>query len=100
MADGQVQNEEETANAIVEASAYPLSIVCVGVGDGPWDAMEKFDDRIPNRKFDNFQFVPFTATVAKALQANNHGLAEIQFAVAALQEIPDQYITIKKLGIL
>ena len=100
VADGQVSNEQETANAIVEASQYPLSIVCVGVGDGPWDMMEKFDDRLPQRKFDNFQFVPFHSTVKKALKAKNPNLAEIQFAVAALQEIPEQYLAIKKLGIL
>ncbi|KAL9665026.1 hypothetical protein QQ045_020435 [Rhodiola kirilowii] len=99
VADGQVSKhldtkkglspqEEKTVQAIVNASSYPLSIILVGVGDGPWDDMQKFDDKIPVRKFDNFQFVNFTAIMAKR---NSQAEKETAFALAALMEIPFQY---------
>jgi len=94
IADGQVDNKRETAQAIIEASSYSLSIIMIGVGDGPWDIMEEFDDELVDRKFDNFQFVPFSKTMEKAENR------EVTFSVAALQEIPEQYAAIKKLGLL
>ncbi|EGC30201.1 hypothetical protein DICPUDRAFT_50879 [Dictyostelium purpureum] len=94
IADGEVTAIKETTQAIIDASNYPLSILIVGVGDGPWDLMEKYDDELPQRKFDNLQFVPFHKTMLRAEDRR------ITFAVAALQEIPEQFQSIKKLGLL
>ncbi|PRQ49457.1 putative transcription factor C2H2 family [Rosa chinensis] len=106
IADGQVTRspdtppgrfsaqEQATVNSIVAASKYPLSIILVGVGDGPWDAMQQFDDNIPQRAFDNFQFVNFTK-----IMSDNRDISqkEAAFALAALMEIPYQYRATQRL---
>lgn len=96
VADGQVDRLEETVDAIVEASNYPLSIVMIGVGDGPWDTMEEFDDGLPARRFDNFQFVDFNS-ICEQYPKDKRGPA---FATHALMEVPDQYKAVKELGLL
>ncbi|KAH9776492.1 E3 ubiquitin-protein ligase RGLG2 [Citrus sinensis] len=86
---GQLSSQEKkTVEAIVKASEYPLSIILVGVGDGPWDMMREFDDNIPARAFDNFQFVNFTEIMSKNVDRSRK---ETEFALAALMEIPSQY---------
>ncbi|KAI4364334.1 hypothetical protein MLD38_020442 [Melastoma candidum] len=107
IADGQVTRspdlppgrlspqEQATIDSIVTASQYPLSIILVGVGDGPWDAMKQFDDNIPQRAFDNFQFVNFTKIVSEHPEPSKK---EAAFALAALMEIPFQYRAAQGIG--
>ncbi|CAA2988844.1 E3 ubiquitin- ligase RGLG2-like [Olea europaea subsp. europaea] len=109
IADGQVTRsvdtepgqlspqEQKTVQAIVEASKFPLSIILVGVGDGPWDTMTEFDDNIPARDFDNFQFVNFTEIMSKDVPQSRK---ETEFALAALMEIPSQYKASVELNLL
>lgn len=128
LADGQVTRgsdvaegefsryEQDTIDAIVEASYFPLSIVMVGIGDGPWEAMEYFDDSLPARVFDNFQFcrldtVELNAAASAAAAAAAAGVGypaaaarleacEAKFSVAALQEVPDQWSEIQHHGLM
>jgi hypothetical protein len=93
--DGVVDDAEASGQAIVEASNYPISIVCIGVGDGPFKTMEEFDDELPTRQFDNFQFVDFDKVINNAHVENKAAT----FAMQALMEIPEQYKAIKKLGL-
>lgn len=92
--DGQVTetDQDETIQAIVEATDYPLSIIIFGVGDGPWDEMEKFDDLLPQRRFDNLQFVEYN----KVMKNDR----DEEFALAAMMELPEQFKMIKKLKLL
>jgi E3 ubiquitin-protein ligase RGLG len=85
-----------TTRAIIEASKWPLSIIVVGVGDGPWDEMKKYDDGLPERRFDNFQFVNYTGITENADNAD----PDRAFALHALMEIPDQFRAIRDLGML
>jgi E3 ubiquitin-protein ligase RGLG len=108
--------EQETRDAIVEATRHPLSIVMVGVGDGPWDLMREFDDGLPERAFDNFQCArlapPRTARPSLAygsvgrrravVEFHKHWATKfptIEFARHALMEIPEQFATITRLGL-
>ncbi|KAB5548244.1 hypothetical protein DKX38_011650 [Salix brachista] len=92
---GQLSPQEQaTVNSIVAASKHALSIIFVGVGDGPWDEMQQFDDNIPHREFDNFQFVNFTKIMLDNTEASKK---ETAFALAALMEIPFQYKATQRL---
>ena len=95
--DGGISNPKLDGEAIVEASNYPMSIITVGLGDGPFDTMEKFDSKLRGRKFDNFNFFNFTEMEKKLGKIEN---VDETIAVEMCQELPQQFKAIKKLGLL
>ena len=78
---------------MVRASNLPL---VVGVGDGPFGLMEEWDDRLPERRFDNLQFVDFS----RIYPLREERVRDAAFAIAALQEIPEQYREVQRLRLL
>ncbi|KAM0930532.1 hypothetical protein ACQ4PT_000903 [Festuca glaucescens] len=82
--------EERTLQALINASHFPLSIVLVGVGDGPWDddLMQIHDSQL---RFDNFQFVDFTKIMSTEMSLAEK---EEQFTFEALKKIPAQFAAI------
>jgi len=92
--DGQTMTEDMDSQAIARVSReVPLSIICVGVGDGPFDTVDEFDDD-PNRKFDNLQSVNFT----EIDKISDQTAKEKCFALHALMEIPLQYEYLRRSG--
>ena len=104
--DGQVSegiHTQNTIDAIVLASAFPLAIVLIGVGDGPWDMMREFDDALPQRNFDNFQFVSMNQVINASGgmgKQSSSSKMEAELALRALMEVPEQYQIIKRMGLL
>lgn len=96
--DGDVSNMALDKQAICEASKYPISIVAIGLGDGPFNKMVAFDDfNDGSRLYDNFQFVNFTQF---EIQAQRCECPELALATAVFNELPDQVREMKRLGYL
>ncbi|MDP2434184.1 MAG: VWA domain-containing protein [archaeon] len=92
---GACDSFEELREALVIASRFPLSIVAIGLGDGPFSELASIDDEvIPGRLFDNFQFFNLHSIL------DNAKFPDVDFALATLQEIPFQYAAIRQLGLL
>lgn len=103
IADGTVtQNTlQPTIEALEAASRLPLSIVMVGVGDGPWDPMDLFDEYLPHRTFNNFHFVEFNKVLNQLSDIeDNFEKRGANFAVNALMEIPEQFKIFQALDLM
>ena len=86
------------ANAMaLFAHGYVVCCLFCELRDRRRDSMETFDDSIPERAFDNFQFVNFTALSRRYPDPHERAMA---FALEALMELPEQYQIIKRDGLL
>ncbi|XP_050028585.2 uncharacterized protein [Dermacentor andersoni] len=97
LTDGQFSPAGEAASrkAIIAASQVaPLSLVVVVLGDGPCGALVRWDDGVPERRFDNLQVVRH----AEVTRGCRHPDAAL--ALHALMEVPDQYRAAVQLGLL
>merc|ERR1711907_77315 len=104
--DGQISDDDtsffsgDTIKAIVDASELPLSIVIVGVGDGPWDTMQNFSRSLPKRRFDNMHFVQYNNSIPELRDqstiATSLKKASMRLAADALAKVPKQYRFVHK----
>jgi hypothetical protein len=65
-----------------------IAIIVVGVGDGPWEAMEGYEATLPARRFANFRFVNLSQVMSETPEQPALG-----FATAALAHIPGSYLS-------
>uniref|UniRef100_A0A8B9V8J3 Copine family member 9 n=1 Tax=Anas zonorhyncha TaxID=75864 RepID=A0A8B9V8J3_9AVES len=98
--DGVISDMLQTKEAIVTASALPMSIIIVGVGPAEFDAMEELDGdevRVSSRgryaERDIVQFVPFRDYVD---DSGNQVLSMARLAKDVLAEIPEQLLSYMK----
>jgi len=87
ISDGEIDQTLKSAHIakLREVAKYPLSIVCIGVGDGSFEDMEKFDDQVEGR-IDIFNFVNYN----KVTKSNN---PDEQLMLQTLMEVPDHYMS-------
>ncbi|KAJ8260052.1 hypothetical protein GJAV_G00176520 [Gymnothorax javanicus] len=98
--DGVISDMVQTKEAVVNASALPMSIIIVGVGPAEFDAMEELDGdevRVSSRgrfaERDIVQFVPFRDYIDRS---GNQVLSMARLAKDVLAEIPEQLLSFMK----
>ncbi|NXF48900.1 CPNE9 protein, partial [Oceanites oceanicus] len=98
--DGVISDMLQTKEAIVTASALPMSIIIVGVGPAEFEAMEELDGDEVRVSFrgryaerDIVQFVPFRDYVD---DSGNQVLSMARLAKDVLAEIPEQLLSYMK----
>ena len=90
LTDGQINDMQDTIDALVEASFLPISVIIVGIGNGNFgnmDVLDADDNPLYDRKRrkadrDLVQFVPF----------NNYKNDPPKLAEQVLEEIPRQVV--------
>jgi hypothetical protein len=83
-------------SALSDASRYPIVFVVVGVGDGPFADLERFDGALGQRLFDNLIFVKLEEVKDACIAAR--APLDVGLALAALAELPQAFSECARLG--
>ena len=83
--DGMVTDEKLDLKALKESTNYPISYIGIGVGNGPFGALEHLDDKIKG-KFDNFHFLNFNEIESITKDDEKPAL---QMTIHMFSELPD-----------
>src|SRR3989338_2000135 len=91
LTDGVVSAEcvEETKQAFIRASRYPISFVIIGIGGGDFKLMDKLDNDTSRKVFDNVQFMNFNEIYRIPPEWNEDPAR--YFRMHALMEVPLQF---------
>ena len=98
--DGELTNENiyETMQAFIDASSHALSIIIIGVGDGPWAHLQQLEKYLCNKsKFDNLNFVDYNQFLAATRTANSKCL-DSEFCLKLFSKLPGQFGSLKQLN--
>lgn len=93
--DGQLNKNDiqKSSDSLAEASKYPISIIILGVGDGPWEDIQELGKVAQEKSiFNNFRFVDYYRTIYKARHP------DVLLALNSLMDIPDQFKMINDLN--
>ncbi|TNJ28079.1 Phospholipid-binding copine family protein [Giardia muris] len=99
LTDGDMEDTGRDAQAIIDASNFPISILVVGIGSGPFDTYTTFDNVLFERRFDNLNFVSLDDMIRSQ---HSEDMADISRRALLLgpqlfSECPAQHITIRDL---
>ena len=100
--DGELTRESmfETMQAIIDASSHALSIVIIGVGDGPWTHMHQLEKYLCNKcKFDNLNFVEYNQFMM-VTKVTNLKCLDSEFGLKLFNKLPSQFRILKQLNFI
>lgn len=105
LCDSPANSFKDTYAALVEASKVPLSVLLLGVGDGPWADMHAFQTAVHapptpgtgSRKYNNCNFVEMEAVRAAVGEG---GSLTSALAAALLADLPRQLQDLTRKGML
>ncbi len=98
MTDGVIDDMEETIDQIVRATALPISIIIVGVGDSNFDKMETYSHRRKKDRLDADEKPLYSKKLGRMMERDivqfvpfsNYRTDPLGLAKQTLEEVPRQ----------